>query len=704
MALSKSSKCDLTELLDSVQGMQDSKLVSIVDEALERLVKDSLAWRVRLPPKLVGVHPKNRGGWGVSGGNVHKLGSKVVEIGWSPSATEHAVCVEDFDNTCAAFTEKLVKESDGLLAANEADVQFGSLSCSHTNQFLVCANAGVKTEFENIAVNGYMSKAKLGQDPKLMDALTGGLTWLVISARAVVAYPQLPDLIQAARNATGAVHAKEDSLQLLQKVQSMAAASLKIEKAVDWEDIFRTVVRMAHCTKDELTPIVAFVQKYGGGGTMTFVNDLGKFFKTFVKPGRAILGTTWQALADVKVGVTDLCPLMMYAVLKAQGMSVKVDGHICKDFSAGDILSLGTSKRKDMLAGERVLAECRSVARNADAPDDVCCKAFGKLDVIVARIVLGKCKDGTNLEITAQEFVQTIAGGTRMGTQAAASGSAAVKNVVRYDEESATIAVGALQVSTQGFSVGDTVVKASKTDKEVIYTISNVQDDGTVDLIGMQDPAMKLAVGRDDFLRHYRRKNNVSFENFDGWADYIPARQFVYTDAVSRAYVLIAMAHTATNVDAPDLKVVISPVKGVFSKAGYSVNKLILIPESTKVILGEGQVDGSLMTGTIDGKGFCLAPTSCTKSFAVPAWVVRGATEEQLANMHVVLRKVQVAVNDTYVDVRIPVLANHRKINAGDELVMHKPAVEKKVVATKRPLSMPATGNAKAKAKVSPKA
>ncbi len=85
MALSKSSKCDLTELLDSVRGMQDSKL-------LERLVKDSLAWRVRLPPKLVGVHPKNRGGWGVSGGNVHKLGSKVVEIGWSPSATEHAVC------------------------------------------------------------------------------------------------------------------------------------------------------------------------------------------------------------------------------------------------------------------------------------------------------------------------------------------------------------------------------------------------------------------------------------------------------------------------------------------------------------------------------------------------------------------------------------------------------------------------------------
>ena len=134
------------------------------------------------------------------------------------------------------------------------------------------------------------------------------------------------------------------------------------------------------------------------------------------------------------------------------------------------------------------------------------------------------------------------------------------------------------------------------------------------------------------------------------------------------------------------------------------MNKLILIPESTKVILGEGQVDGSLMKGTIDGKGFCLAPTSCTKSFAVPAWVVRGATEEQLANVHVVLRKVQVAVNDTYVDVRIPVLANHRTINAGDELVMHKPAIEKKVVATKRPLSMPATGNAKAKAKVSPKA
>ena len=690
----------LRELIDSIHGHADSRLVSVVDAVLEELERNALAWRVQLPPRLVGIHPKNRGGWGVAGGDVHKLGSKIVAMGWSPQATAHAVCVEDPDGTAAAFTGRLVAESDGLLAANSKDVKFGSLACTHTNQFLVCAAAGVKTDFENIAVNGKMSLHKCGQDEKLREAMTNGLTWLVISSKAVRDFPSLPDLVQAARNATGAVHSREDSIQLLQKAQSMASTTLKRTGSVDWADVSHSVIRMAHCTADELSPIIAFVQKYGGGNTTAFVDDLGKFFKAFVKPGRTITGTTWQALADVKVGANELCPLMMYAVLKAQGMSKKVDGGICKDFTPAEILGMSTSKKTSMMQGERVLAECRSVARSGGATDDLCNKAFGRLDVLVARIVIGKNKDSINLDEAVADFMNTISGKPGKPCTSPASGSAAaVQNVVQYDEDGSAVAAGALAVRTEGFCEGVTVI-AAKAAKDDLYTIDKVHDDGSVVLKSLRDSAKTIAVGRDDFLKQYH-KTNDSYEELEGWSEHRPSKQATYTDAVLRAHVLTAMATVASGADVPDLKVMLKPSKGVFSNASYAVNKMVLFPESTKITVGDCPGEGSLK-GTVDGVTFYLSSASCTASFAVPAWIVKTTPDEPQSNVHVILRKVAVAINDTAVDVRIPTLVNHRKLKDGDELLIHRAVVEKKAAA-KRPLSMPATAKGKAKAKASSK-
>ena len=78
---------------------------------------------------------------------------------------------------------------------------------------------------------------------------------------------------------------------MLQKAESMASTTLKRTGSIDWAVLSSSVMRMAHCTADELSPILTFVQKYGGGTTTAFVDDVGKFFKAFVKPGRTVVLT-----------------------------------------------------------------------------------------------------------------------------------------------------------------------------------------------------------------------------------------------------------------------------------------------------------------------------------------------------------------------------------------------------------------------------
>ena len=219
-----------------LEGLDDSnsRIATVIDTVLQTLEREGLAWRVRIPPKHVGIHPQNRGGWGVTPAGVHALGSKIVAMGFLPSETSHAVCIEDACGESRDFSQALCDTSDGLLGCSRAEVKYGSVSCSHVNQFLVALTAGVRTDYEELAVDGKMSFAKLAEDKHLKYACEHGLNWLVVSAKAVERFKKLPGLIQAAKNATGAVHQAEDSFQILQQLQTMAASMAATGQLVDW--------------------------------------------------------------------------------------------------------------------------------------------------------------------------------------------------------------------------------------------------------------------------------------------------------------------------------------------------------------------------------------------------------------------------------------------------------------------------------------
>ena len=228
---------------------QDARLVSGVDEILRIFEDRKLAHRMRLPPKMVGVHPANRNGYGVSSTEVHSIGAQIVDMGWLSSATAHAICIEDgADRKIAAFTSKLAKSTSGLGIVDPSEIKYGSLGCSHTNQFMVAALCGVESEFEKLTLDGKMSVSKISVDPGLKDALENGLSWLVLSSQIDALYPQFADLVQYAMNAPGAVQRNENEMQILVKIQSFVEHRPS-GSVVDWP-LISSLVRKRNNLED----------------------------------------------------------------------------------------------------------------------------------------------------------------------------------------------------------------------------------------------------------------------------------------------------------------------------------------------------------------------------------------------------------------------------------------------------------------------
>jgi hypothetical protein len=230
----------IVSLIADAKG-EGGKIVMIVDAILAILMAAKLAHRQTLPPGVVGIHPANRDGHGVSATEVHALGVDITAMGWSPDACSHAVCIEaDTEGAIIDFTMKVKNESEGLASCTASEIAYGSLSCSHTNQFLCCVIAAIPSQHESLCSDGRMSKAMLSdKDQGLSKALVDGLSWIVLKQEVQLLYPDLPDLIQKARNDPGRAQRQEGEVQVLLRIASLAKSNATTsgigEVSVAWE-------------------------------------------------------------------------------------------------------------------------------------------------------------------------------------------------------------------------------------------------------------------------------------------------------------------------------------------------------------------------------------------------------------------------------------------------------------------------------------
>ena len=285
----------IVSLIDAAQR-EGGKIVSAVDAILALLKSDSLAYHMpAIHPTMVGIHPANRDGYGVSATEVHALGAEITAMGWSWSACAHAVNIEaDATGTVVEYTCKLKNEADGMARCDPKEICFGSLSCSHTNQWLCCVLSGVESEHEILCVDNRMSQAMLSEkDPAMGKALAEGMPWLVLKAKVAILYPTLPDLIQKAKNDPGRAQRQEGEVQVLFRIARLAKAkSTKHDGhiVVDWQTVEKVLLQRKLSEPEDLPHLVKFVQRWGGGIDGIFLEDLNNFHKVFVASGRIIPG------------------------------------------------------------------------------------------------------------------------------------------------------------------------------------------------------------------------------------------------------------------------------------------------------------------------------------------------------------------------------------------------------------------------------
>lgn len=684
---------------------QDGRLVSVVDSVLDRLEKQGLAYRLSIPARFVGVHHQNRSGYGVSEPEVHALGSEIIGMGWSWQACSHAVCIEDDDKkSVEQFTLKAKRSSEGLGVARAGEIRYGSLSCSHTNQFLCAVLDEVPCSIPEISSHGRICRAQLeSHDDALKGALSNGLKWLVLKACVGELYPSLCDLVQEACNGPGQSQRSESEMQILLRIQASARAmSAKNNGQVDWLAVQSTILRTRVQSPSDVPDLIRFVQRWGGGDDGYFISDLNDFHQKFVPSGRIISGASFKAVADLKLGPNELVPYFASALIKTQATCPenKVSNRVCAFLRPQDIQSVERSKKPEVLRAELVLRLFRDIgkAHHLNAADST--RIFGKLDTSMVRHVLKKpmSEKFDSIEDVARSCVQELE--AKVGHQvehpwsvlaaptALLEPTAAIPNFVQFDEHGNAVGAQRLTLQHKGFGAG--VVVIDKDGKQ--GTIGSISAQGLV-RVQMQKrgcDAMNIDVQYDDFLSSYQVCKAVS-ECFTDWEECMPRNNLVYLEAVVKAHIQVCVAMLGEHAPTPKIYIQLKPNRAVFADGNYPTGKLQLVPETSRISTVASESDapsGAFKCNVSEetGKDFYLMPSFST-TFAAPAWAVRTSAQRDAANLDITMKKVNVKIShakgkDKSIDVEIPLIVNTKHIKKDEELILYRDVPKKTSSAT----------------------
>ena len=392
MSLSSEDRKTIQEFLNTAE---QGKLVQSIEALHDFLCSRHLAWRQQMTSEYVGVSEYNRDGIGLSASHVQELASNIASIGFSKAEVK-AVCVEvppgpKGDHT-RAFNKQLVEGAAGKLAP-VTGVRYASIVGSHASQAARAFLHKVQHPDPKLTIEGRLSLERLQTvDPDWANAITHGVTWLIVSHMIPEEFPKYASLAQAAGNAAGQIASKETEIQLAKKLNTAVAAFLAAgHKTVSYADVSAEILRSRPPNSSSLPSMFSFVVKCGGGAAdHAFLHRTERFVRSHGAASRALGGDFWHALsADIKG--PEQCVLFRHMLLKLA---------LCGPEKA---VSISDAKRaftsKDLLPkicrAEGVWKEVRELLLlhvDADAAEKDLCD----LEMQLAAIVLQKKKVATS--------------------------------------------------------------------------------------------------------------------------------------------------------------------------------------------------------------------------------------------------------------------------------------------------------------------
>ena len=697
-------------LIEEASG-DGGRVVSAVESIIDHLLRDNLAYKMRVPPAMVGIHPCNRDGYGVSEAEVHELGSMIVAMGWSWPACQHATAMEEDDEgNVAKFSMKLKNSAMGLADTVAGEIKFGSLACSHTNQFLHAVIAGVPSTIDSLCTDDRMSKSKLAEkDPALADALDKGLEWLILKKEVGTLCPTLPDLVQNAKNASGQAQRMETEVQLLSRIhslaQSMSSSTVDGQVVVDWSAVQRAVLRRKVPEPSEVPDLVKYVQRWGGGVHGTFLKDLSSFHQQFVRSGRIVPGTTFKALADLRLSPDELVPYLATAVVKTQASCPdnRVSNKVCRFIAPSDIASIEKSNKKAAMEAEEVLRTFRAMVSDMSMDRASETRFFGRLDTTVVRHVFSKplAEHYDNLQQVALHFMKELEGlasrpsssgnivprqSSIGGPEASSSSAGSVPNYVQFGPDGKASEAKKVTLLNKGFFPGAPV---SNSVSGVTGVIRSIDIDGSVVVERSSPIGGCTTESFEEFVAGWG-KTKSAVETLEGWQKSTPKGNRNFAEVVCKAQVQVALNTLLSSVDEPAVRLQTKPCKGCFAEAAFAKHKLQLAPMTYRVqacAAGHEPPQGSWPC-KVGGSTFHLVPI-IAKEFVVPFWYVRVVSDiEESATMEVVYKTITVSAKagkePQKIDIEIPMLQNKDALDDGKELIVYRPAPAPKKKAPKR--------------------
>lgn len=306
-------KSEIQRCID--HALDGSNMVKNANQIMEKLRSLGLMQRMQLHPKMVGIHPRNRDGAGVSPQEVHCLLDDIIDHGFVKSKVE-AVGIEIEDEEQRQWNNCFITSAGGALGKPDVEqIKVLSVCGSHTNMVLrVFVDAVEHHGNQDVCIQGKLSKATLKEkDPTFFEAVENGVTWEVVPSFIAKEFPQLADIIQQSGNAS--LNRGENELQMLRRLHNLFMQKHSNGEPVDFQAIKQRALAAKPPFAASLAHMWAFALKFSGGSKAPLLLETELFVRNNVS-GKFLSPEIWSSLSGDVSGKISQLARWRHAALK----------------------------------------------------------------------------------------------------------------------------------------------------------------------------------------------------------------------------------------------------------------------------------------------------------------------------------------------------------------------------------------------------
>lgn len=346
------------EVAQAIKAAEEGGLVKGVSQIMTVLQKHNLVREQILEPGVVGTHPENRDGFGISALDTHSLLQSISEIGFDERQC-NAICVEVSSSTldkAYSFNAELVRQSMGLLPPiPRGTLRYLSLSCSHTNAALRCLIAGSPSKSETLSLDGRLHLGRASSlDPMLGKACREGIKWKVVNSEVDLEFPSFSALVQASMNTS--VSRGEHEAQMLLRIFKAQESAKDLGKPFTWDELRARLLKSKPACAACMPGMFKFLKKFGGG----MLARTEAFIKSSAGSSRQLGPDFFEHLSlDPKPQTQNPCVMFRHALLVA-GYTCPID----KFLNASDVKKLFAKDfMPDNIAANAMMGEIDSLIK-----------------------------------------------------------------------------------------------------------------------------------------------------------------------------------------------------------------------------------------------------------------------------------------------------------------------------------------------------